>query len=74
MIPFGLLGGNQDTTTLLGEEGTALIPAGGPGTRGDKKKKKKAQKHQHQQRRHASECVCVCVKCVSMLGVRWLLK
>lgn len=34
MTPFGLWGGNQDTTTLLGEEGTALMPAGGPGTVG----------------------------------------
>lgn len=32
MIPFGLVGGSQDTTTLLAEEGTAFIPAGGPGT------------------------------------------
>lgn len=32
MIPFGLWGGNQDTTTLLAEEGTALMPAGGPGS------------------------------------------
>lgn len=32
MIPLGLWGGNQDTTTLLAEEGTALMPAGGPGS------------------------------------------
>lgn len=32
MIPLGLCGGNQDTTTLLAEEGTALMPAGGPGS------------------------------------------
>lgn len=32
MTPLGLVGGSQDTTTLLAEEGTALIPAGGPGT------------------------------------------
>lgn len=32
MIPLGLVGGSQETTTLLEEEGTALIPAGGPGT------------------------------------------
>lgn len=32
MIPLGLAGGSQDTTTLLAEDGTALIPAGGPGT------------------------------------------
>lgn len=40
MIPFGLWGGNHDTTTLLAEEGTALMPAGGPGSeswRGEKK-------------------------------------
>lgn len=33
MIPLGLCGGNQDTTTLLAEEGTALMPAGGPGSK-----------------------------------------
>lgn len=33
MIPFGLWGGNHDTTTLLAEEGTALMPAGGPGSK-----------------------------------------
>lgn len=32
MMPLGLAGGSQDTTTLLAEDGTALIPAGGPGT------------------------------------------
>lgn len=32
MIPLGLAGGSHDTTTLLAEDGTALIPAGGPGT------------------------------------------
>lgn len=32
MTPLGLVGGSQDTTTLLADEGTALIPAGGPGT------------------------------------------
>ena len=32
MMPVGLLGGSQDTTTLVAEEGTALIPAGGPGS------------------------------------------
>lgn len=39
MIPLGLCGGNQDTTTLLAEEGTALMPAGGPGSRSFKRKK-----------------------------------
>lgn len=34
MMPLGLAGGNQDTTTLLAEDGTALMPAGGPGTEG----------------------------------------
>lgn len=33
MIPLGLCGGSQDTTTLLAEEGTALMPAGGPGSK-----------------------------------------
>lgn len=32
MTPLGLFGGSQDTTTLLADEGTALMPAGGPGT------------------------------------------
>lgn len=32
MMPLGLAGGSHDTTTLLAEDGTALIPAGGPGT------------------------------------------
>lgn len=32
MMPLGLAGGSQDTTTLLAEDGTALMPAGGPGT------------------------------------------
>lgn len=32
ITPFGLAGGSQDTTTLLADEGTALMPAGGPGT------------------------------------------
>lgn len=34
MMPLGLAGGSQDTTTLLAEDGTALMPAGGPGTEG----------------------------------------
>lgn len=34
MIPLGFAGGSQDTTTLLAEDGTALMPAGGPGTEG----------------------------------------
>lgn len=37
MIPLGLWGGSQDTTTLLAEEGTALMPAGGPGSKSLKK-------------------------------------
>lgn len=32
ITPLGLVGGSQDTTTLLADEGTALMPAGGPGT------------------------------------------
>ena len=52
IIPFGLLGGNQDTTTLLGEEGTALMPAGGPGTTGQ---------HTDISPSAERECVCVCV-------------
>lgn len=32
MTPLGLVGGSHDTTTLLADEGTALMPAGGPGT------------------------------------------
>lgn len=32
ITPLGLAGGSQDTTTLLADEGTALMPAGGPGT------------------------------------------
>lgn len=32
MTPLGLAGGSQDTTTLLADDGTALMPAGGPGT------------------------------------------
>lgn len=59
MIPFGLLGGNQDTTTLLGEEGTALIPAGGPGTTGEKKKKK--HRNISISREGTLQSVCVCV-------------
>lgn len=31
ITPLGLAGGSQDTTTLLADEGTALMPAGGPG-------------------------------------------
>lgn len=42
MIPLGLVGGSQDTTTLLAEEGTALIPAGGPGTRGERKQHRRS--------------------------------
>lgn len=34
MMPLGLAGGSQDTTTLLAEDGTAFMPAGGPGTEG----------------------------------------
>lgn len=34
MMPLGFAGGSQDTTTLLADEGTALMPAGGPGTAG----------------------------------------
>lgn len=34
MMPLGFAGGSQDTTTLLAEDGTALMPAGGPGTEG----------------------------------------
>lgn len=65
ITPFGLRGGSQDTTTLLGEEGTALMPAGGPGTIG--------KTWEHQQSRHASMRVCLCVY-VHVLGVGWLLK
>lgn len=36
MMPLGLAGGSQETTTLLAEDGTALMPAGGPGTEGAK--------------------------------------
>ena len=32
ITPLGLVGGSHDTTTLLADEGTALMPAGGPGT------------------------------------------
>lgn len=32
ITPLGLAGGSQDTTTLLADDGTALMPAGGPGT------------------------------------------
>lgn len=32
ITPLGLVGGSQETTTLLADEGTALMPAGGPGT------------------------------------------
>lgn len=32
ITPLGLAGGSQDTTTLLADEGTALMPPGGPGT------------------------------------------
>lgn len=39
MMPFGLFGGSQDTTTLLAEEGTALMPAGGPGSKRAREKK-----------------------------------
>lgn len=39
MMPFGLFGGSQDTTTLLAEEGTALMPAGGPGSKSKREKK-----------------------------------
>lgn len=39
MIPLGLWGGSQDTTTLLAEEGTALMPAGGPGSKSLKGRK-----------------------------------
>lgn len=38
ITPLGFEGGSQDTTTLLAEEGTALIPAGGPGTARGKKR------------------------------------
>lgn len=34
MMPLGFAGGSQETTTLLAEDGTALMPAGGPGTEG----------------------------------------
>lgn len=36
ITPLGFRGGNQETTTLLGEAGTALMPAGGPGTKEEK--------------------------------------
>ena len=41
MIPLGLWGGSQDTTTLLADEGTVFIPAGGPGSNSPKKRKVK---------------------------------
>lgn len=57
MTPLGLWGGSHDTTTLLGEEGTALMPAGGPGTVG------KTQEHRgggHDYTiRGVSWCACV---------------
>lgn len=56
MTPFGLWGGNQDTTTLLREEGTALIPAGGPGTVQDTEA--------HQQGRRVYACTSMCDFCV----------
>lgn len=37
MIPLGLVGGSHDTTTLLDDDGTALMPAGGPGSGGKDK-------------------------------------
>lgn len=52
IMPFGLRGGNQDTTTLVEEEGTALMPAGGPGTR---------RKDIATSAWRASICVCVFV-------------
>lgn len=66
MTPLGLWGGSHDTTTLLGEEGTALMPAGGPGTAG--------KKQEHQEGGHdytirgGSRCACVCVP-----SKRWVL-
>lgn len=36
IIPLGLIGGSQDTTTLLADDGTALMPAGGPGSEKEK--------------------------------------
>ncbi len=40
MIPLGLIGGSQDTTTLEAEDGTALMPAGGPGSERKKRDEK----------------------------------
>lgn len=60
ITPFGLWGGSQDTTTLLEEEGTALMPAGGPGTIGKTK--------EHQQS-FSRACVCVCV-CWVLLAIQ----
>lgn len=60
IMPFGLRGGNQDTTTLVEEEGTALMPAGGPGTR---------RKDIATSAWQASICVCVCV----CAGTCWVL-
>lgn len=55
IIPFGLLGGNQDTTTLLGEEGTTLMPAGGPGTT-----EESTEISASAEKACLSVCVCVC--------------
>lgn len=48
MTPLGLVGGSHDTTTLLADDGTALMPAGGPGTeRGEGRSVQRQEEHSH---------------------------
>ena len=44
MIPLGLFGGSQDTTTLEAEAGTALMPAGGPGSVMDRDRERERER------------------------------
>lgn len=61
ITPLGLRGGNQDTTTLFGEEGTALIPAGGPGTIKINKHKKTPHSNISMEGMLICVCASVCV-------------